>query len=215
MDSNSIIIATIILIILYEYQTNQVYEYFNTNEIVSSLDKRSYKVLGGFGNENNAANTMARLNDFIIEFLRFLKNKFIIKQHGSSLEQNFVTRILKNYNPDVIFENYPKPGGDTSFVVNKGQQFGICLRNKQTKMIHNIALLQFVIIHELTHLGNITYGHDYQFWSWMKFLLVQAEESGLYIPINYALHPTTYCGINVTFSPYFSKRFDWQNAHAN
>jgi hypothetical protein len=210
-----IVLVFIILAILYEWQNATVYEYFTTTKIVSSLDQRSYKVVGGFTDLNTASDTMSKLNNFIIEFLRFLKNKFIINQYGSQLEQEFVKRMLINYNPDVIFENDPKPGGDTSFVVNKGKQFGICLRNKKTKNIHNANLLKFVMIHEMSHLGCIKYGHGYQFWSWMKFMLIQAKESGIYTPVNYAKNPTTYCGTNVSFSPFFSDKYDWHDARAD
>jgi hypothetical protein len=215
MELESTIIIGIILLIIYEYQTKNIYEYFSTDSIISSIDKRPYKVISRYTNKTTAADIMAQLHDFIIEFLRFLKNKFIINRRGTNLEQNFAKRLLKNYNPDVVFENDPKPGEDTSFVVNKGKKFAICLRSKKTKRIHNLKLLQFVVIHEMTHLGTITYGHDYQFWSWMKFLLTQSKEAGLYNPVNYKKSPTTYCGIDVTYSPYYSNEYDWNRIEAN
>lgn len=214
MDRGTSLIIVIILFIMYEYQTNSIYEYFTSSNVVSSIDKRSYKVVGGFQNPNNAADMMAVLNKFIFEFLRFLKNKFIVNKRGDTLEQEFVARVLKNYNPDVIFENNPKKGEETSFVVNKGDKFGICLRNKKNKQLHDIDLLKFVIIHELSHLGTIKYGHEYQFWSWFKFMLVQAKESGLYTPIDYNKYSDRYCGMNVTFNPYYSS-YDWKNPRAN
>jgi len=215
MDKGSTIIIVIIMIILYEYQNRLIYEYFTSANIVSPLDQRSYKVVSGFADSDKASIIMSQLNKFIIELLRFLKNKFIINGNGLPIEQNFVTRVLNNYNPDTIFENNPRPGEDTSYVVNKGQKFGICLRNKTNSNIHDNGILEFVIIHELTHLGTITYGHDFQFWSWMKFMLFQAYEAGLYVPVNYSLFKTKYCGIPVTFNPFFSSEYNWTIAEAN
>ena len=212
---NTGIIIVIFLLIIYEWQTHYIYDYFTTDNVISSIDKRTYRVSGGFTDMNNASNTMAKLNNFIIEFLRFLRNKFIVDKQGLYIEQAFVKRLLKNYNPDVIFENNPKPGEDTSFVVNKGEQFAICLRNKKNKTIHDMNTLQFVIIHELTHMGCINYGHGYEFWSWMKFMLIQATKSGLYTPVDYSINPVSYCGMNVSFSPYYTDIYDWRSAKAN
>jgi hypothetical protein len=212
---NDTLVIIIIIIIVYELQTNTVYEYFTTENLVSSVDQRSYKIVGGYANKRDAANKMAELNEFIISLLKFIKQKYIINRSGNILEQEYVGRVLKNYNPDVIFENNPKQGEDTSFVVNKGSQFAICLRNKINNRIHGNNILQFVMIHELSHLGTITFGHDYSFWSWFKFMLVQASLSGLYTPVNYSEKNTSYCGIDVTYNPYFGNTYNWLSPQAN
>lgn len=210
---NSIIIVIIVIIIIYNCNTNDINEYFKTDNVVSTIDKRSYTVVNKFSNMHEAANVMAKLNNFIFKFLRFLKNKFIIKNMGNRREREFVKRLLKNYNPDVLFENNPKPGEETSFVINKGEKFGLCLRDKSTQKIHDINLLKFVIIHELTHIGTINYGHEYQFWSWMKFMLLQAQKSGMYKPVDYQNQHQSYCGMDVTFNPIYSS-YDWKSSLA-
>jgi len=208
---SGIIIIILFIIIYFEYNNNYLYDTFIATKVVSDIDGRKYRVSGVYVNTKDASNTMAKINDFIFNFLKFLRNKFIFKKIGTYDEQEFVKRVLKNYNPDVIFENDPKAGEDTSYVVNKGDQFAICLRDKQTKKIHDYNLLQFVTIHELTHLGNLDFGHGYSFWAWMKFMLIQAKESGLYTPVNYKTNPITYCGLDVNFSPYYSEQYDWRN----
>ena len=209
MMYQEIVIIGILVLLYYNYNyNNSVYEYFTDTSVMSSMDKRTYNVVGGFANVKDAANEMAELSKFIVEFLRFLKNKFIINRQGTNKEQEFVNRLLRNYNPDKIFENDPKPGEDTSFVVNKGEKFGICLRNKQNTNIHDKPILHFVIMHELTHIGTIGYGHEYEFWAWMKFMVIQAKESGLYNPIDYSIHKTSYCGIPITSNPYFVDKYD-------
>lgn len=199
----------LIVCILIIYFKNVETEYFTNKQVESNIDKRKYKVVGGFKDNETAANKMAFLNKFVFNFLRFLKTKFIINKKGLLIEQNFVKRILQNYNPDVIFENNPKPGEDTSYVINKGQEFAICLRNKTNNEFHENNLLIFVVIHELSHLGTIDYGHEYEFWSWFKFMLIQATEAGLYIPVDYSKQNETYCGMDVSFNPMFSN-YDWR-----
>lgn len=208
MEHQGIIIIVLIVLVIW-YTDNCIYEYFTDgHHVYSSLDKRKYKVVGGFGNEKSAANKMSEINTFIVSFLRYLRNKFLIKKIGTQKEQAFVSRVLQRYNPDVLTENWPKPGEDTSYVVNKGEKFGLCLRDKKYNKFHNENIIKFVTIHELTHIGTTTYGHNYEFWSWMKFMLVQAMHAGLYTPVDYQKAPTKYCGMDVFSNPYFSK-YDW------
>lgn len=191
------------------YIQKHKYEFMTTKK-VSNLDDKSYRVVGGFVDSHKAADKMAELHAFIINYLRYVRSKFIINGQGTLAQQQFITRMLNNYNPDVIFENDPRPGGETSFVVNKGDEFGVCLREKVGKdktQFHDHSILRFVILHELTHLGTSTYGHNYEFWSSFKFVLTQAVEANLYQPIDYSLAETNYCGLIVEFNPYFSNEY--------
>ena len=44
------------------------------------------------------------------------------------------------------------------------------------------------------------------FWENMKFILEQAEEIGLYIPVDYSENPERYCGQMITSTPYDFKK---------
>lgn len=199
----------IIVVCVVLYINDHKYEYMTT-EKMSRLDQRLYKVVGSFEDNHAAADRLAEMHKFIVDFLRYIKNKFIVAQQGTTRQREFVSRILTNYNPDVIFENDPGPGEETSFVTNKGEQFGICLREKvgsARKKIHDINILKFVMLHELSHLGTLTYGHNIEFWSSFKFVLIQAAESGLYNPVDYSKEEINYCGLDVQFNPYFSNSY--------
>jgi hypothetical protein len=203
----SIIISITVLII---YKTVNIRK--KSAFIVSSIDKRIYRVIEEFYDKNDAVNIMAEVNAFIFDYLKYMRNKYKIKKKGQRNEIEFVERMLNNYNPDNILENDPLPGEDTSYVINKGDEFGICLRNKSDNpgKIHDIDIIKFVVLHELAHLGNITYGHEYDFWAFFKFILINAVEADLYTPVNYRLTPVNYCGLEITFSPYYSN-YDWKN----
>jgi len=206
---NLLFIICILLIFLFINNP----EYFITAPVRAS-DNNSYRVIKSFDDYNEASNVMSKINKFIVKMLKHLKNKFVINKNGMPNEIAFVQRLLKNYNPDSVFENLPIFGGNTSFVVNKGASFGICLRNKQNYGMHDFALIKFVILHEMTHMGTIMYGHDYEFWSWFKFMTVEAHKAGIYKPINYANGNVNYCGLNITFNPFYST-YDWQDSKAN
>jgi hypothetical protein len=197
----------IIILIILAYRTNNgIREYFTSENMVSSIDQREYKIASGLNNMKEAADRMALSHLFVIEFLRFMRMKYIVHKNGSQHNQKIAKLILQNYNPDTIFENHPKPGGDTSFVTNKGEEFGICLREKQTgnNEFHDISTMQFVLLHEMAHLGVESYGHGYEFWATMKILITEANEAGLHTPIDYSIYPQSYCGVDIAFNPYFT-----------
>ena len=201
------IFIVIILMAIYNDNHKQIKEYFATRYIQSNVDNRIYNVVGGFTDRQEAADKLSTIHQFMIDFMKYIKTKFIIKRQGTEQQQFFVGRILKNYYPDTLMENDPLPGEETSYILNKGDKFGLCLRSKTgvTKgQFHNNEILQFVSLHEITHLGTLTFGHNQEFWHWFKFILEQATESGLYVPIDYSKNPEVYCGIDVSSNPYFT-----------
>jgi hypothetical protein len=207
---DNIVVVIVILILLCYRNSRDIYEYFTSENMTASIDQRKYKIVGGMNDKEGAANRMALAHSFIVEFLRHMRTKYIIKNSGPDNNRKIAQLILKNYNPDTIFENDPKPGEDTSFVSNKGEEFGICLREKITgnNEFHDRSTMQFVLLHEIAHLGVESYGHGYEFWATMKILITEATEAGIHIPINYALRPQTYCGVPLAFNPYFTDNND-------
>jgi hypothetical protein len=203
IDDNVIGIIIIIIFLFYNYK-HKISEYFTSSFVVSEYDKRYYKVDVQFSDKNIAANKLAILNEFIIQYLKYIKKNIINSNTEPRNKKLFFKRILNNYNLDNIFENNPLPGGETSFVSDKGLEFGICLRQKinQSNEFHKINILKFVMLHELTHLGCVLYGHEHEFWEWFKVVLSEAVKSRLYIPIDYSKNPENYCGLNVTTNPY-------------
>jgi hypothetical protein len=202
----SIFIIIVIIIFLIHYISNNK-EYFITQKIESSIDKRKYRVIKNYSNIQEASDTMYKINEFIIAFLKHMRNKYIFnKNKYKKTEVEFVERMIKNYNPDSLFEHNPSDNNDTSYVVNKGEKFGICIRNKlvDKNIIHDIDIIKFVVLHELSHLGCISYGHGIDFWEWFKFNLIESKKANLYIPKDYNNNSINYCGLNVTYSPYFN-----------
>jgi hypothetical protein len=194
------------MILLFHRTNDNIREYFTNENIMSTIDHRKYKIVSGFSNKQEAADRIALSNIFMIKFLRHMRMKYIVNKHGPQHNQKITQLILQNYNPDNIFENHPKPGEDTSFVTNKGDEFGICLREKQTgnNEFHDISTMQFVLLHEMAHLGVESYGHGYEFWKTMKILITEAHAAGFHNPVDYSIYPQSYCGIPITFNPYFN-----------
>ena len=119
--------------------------------------------------------------------------------------QNMVEALLKNYNPEVFYENDPAQSNETSYTVNKGEAMYICLRKKSDpRQFENEETIFFVMLHECAHIANYNgWGHDTRFWTIFKFLLQEAVEAGVYHPIDYAKYPQPYCSIEVYYQPLY------------
>jgi len=109
-----------------------------------------------------------------------------------------VKRLVNNFNPNKISETLPT-SEHTAYSENKGEKIAFCLNkhNNSEKLI-DINTLTFVAIHELSHVMTKSEGHKQEFWENFKFLLVNAKESNIYIPIDYKTNPEPYCGMKIT-----------------
>jgi hypothetical protein len=181
-------------------------EYFTGLKTVSSfVDGKPYQVVNLFDDAQEAADMLAMLNSFLVDVMRFMKQKYIINGHPGKKAQRLTQTLLYRYNPDVIFENNPTSKHNTSYVTNKGEDMALCLREKKTgnNNFHDESILKFVALHELSHIITEDFGHGDNFWTNFKFILSQAVEANLYAPINYELTPVKYCRLLVYYSPLY------------
>jgi hypothetical protein len=174
------------------------------------IGHEQYFVLEEFNDKAEAAKRLAELNKRVLLFLTHMKDKYGVNKYDGSTNglnpilTGIATRILTNYNPEVIMETDPKTSSDTSYTIDKGRKLFICMRSKTPPYkIHDIDDLFFVVLHEIGHMGSTTYGHNAEFWQTFKFLLHEAVESGLYTPKHYRQNPIKYCGLAVDYNPYF------------
>ncbi len=149
----------------------------------------------------DAAILLAHLNTYAITVLRTLKRQYaaandtggdvaIAQQFGNYA--TFVHSLITKFNPTVIQENAPD-NADTSYVIDKGNELAICLRGAGNSL-HDIELLKFVLLHEMTHIGSHETGHEEEFWTNFRWLLHYLSDHGLYTPRDYRRHPQLYCG---------------------
>lgn len=206
--------VVIVLWILYEIYRRDKFSINNTIKIKSTIDGQIYKVHALHKEDSlSAADLLANINMRNIELCKHLKNKYIKTENNYSKQRiDSIKRLLKNYNPDNIFENSPRDlSGDTSYTINKGKTLALCLRErdptksgkKDTYDLHDLNTLMFVDLHELSHIAAVVDDHPPEFWSTFKFVLEEAVQIGIYDPVDYAEHPTYYCGISIVSSPLF------------
>lgn len=205
-----ILIVCIIIIIYYKYK-GHIKKYLNNLNnkkinVVSKYDGRPYRVDTRYKNtRQNASDKLSYLNKMIITLIKHLKYKYKYKNEGDEQQTEWVDRLLTRYDPNSIEENIPTSTQDTSWNKNKGELIAICLREKRSKnnSLHSHTVLEFVALHELSHTCSITINHKKEFWQAFKFILTEAFLAGLHTPIDYEIYPEYYCGMLLTYNPYF------------
>ena len=187
-----IMILFIILIALKIYYESDI---FNLRCIVSTVDGKKYCVRER-NNIQKASNLLANTTD---------KMKQLVKNMGVKYPtRDNVQRLVENFNPSAIKETLPT-SEYTAYSENKGEKLAFCLKKKKgnnDNLIDSNTLL-FVAIHELSHIMSSTVGHNDEFWNNFKFLLENAVEMKIYVPVDYKKDPEGYCGMNITDNPYY------------
>ena len=189
MEFNNTGFTILILSIIFMYLIYQYHYYSNIETIVSKIDNRNYDVQIK-DDSTEAADLIAQVREKLILLVNHMYKTFPSNPK--------VMRLKKNFNPDVLKEGIDNPSY-TSYTVNKGEEIVLCLRTDGK--IVDINVLTFVCIHELSHIGNETIGHDEPFWEFFKELLIEAINIGVYIKYDYRKSPVKYCGMMITDSP--------------
>jgi hypothetical protein len=199
-----IIIIILILNIDIKEQFNSI---FLNKKVCSDIDGRCYEISTKYNinTYDDASDQLALVNIKLIAFLRYLRHKYIWNNNFNEYRTNLVKRLLKLYNQDNLIENAPEGLINTSYVENKGKIFALCLREKKTGkyLFQDMDTLFFVALHELSHIANTKWDHGIEFWHDFKIILEEATESGIYIPIDYSKNNVNYCGLNVSYNPFY------------
>lgn len=191
------------------YRQNKIRLADEEHRECNAMDHRCYPVAREFAatTHESASELLAHANLFTIALLRHLRQKYLFNTQASTspYKQKIVTRLLHNYNPDNYVENNPPTDENTSYVEDKGEVFGVCLREKVTGRgeFHSKHLIEFVVLHEISHLASIAYDHGDEFWTNFKILMEEAKEAALHEPVDYSKSPVNYCSLIVDYNPYF------------
>ena len=99
-----------------------------------------------------------------------------------------LTRVWRARRP--VFRETEKGTSHAAYTENKGDVIAICLRKPR-----DLNALTFVLVHELAHIANASWGHDDNFWKLFRSLLDYAERMGLYEPVE---SDARVCGVNLS-----------------
>lgn len=188
--------AVIFLIIVLSAMMYNRSESANLKCIIATKDGQKYcirdrKELGA------AANLMADVKEKMSKLVQHLKENFPHKEQAK--------KIVNSFDSIRIVETLPT-SEHTAYSENKGEKIAMCL-NKTNKVgdkrLIDPNTLCFVALHELSHVGTESEGHEPEFWNNFKFILKEAEKIGIYKPVDYKKTPTSYCGDHLTDNPLF------------
>jgi hypothetical protein len=210
-----ILVICIIIVILC------IYFITDNKHINVQIEDRKWTMINVYDNSYEAAQLLSNCNKKLMEFLRYLKDKYHVGETDDVIEAegdahyeiaqgdafNIVNALLSNYNPYEFYENDPATTMETSWTINKGDSMHLCLRMRDdpNKLI-DANLVLFVMLHESAHIANYNgWGHPVRFWEVFKFLLYEAENSGIMRNINYKYNPVNYCGLHMDYNPFFDQ----------
>lgn len=207
-----IAITIILLFALFFANDNKISEYFTMQRVTSSIDSNKYLVVNSYTDKEKAADLIAQINIFTINFIKKLKDTYltpayVVTPHMSEYEydkgKEITIILLERFKPESLQENEPESPDKTSYTLNKGQTISLCLREKisgQNKF-HDIDIIKFVLLHELGHVITPELNHSVLFWTNFRFLLEFCVKYDLYTAVDYNKTNVNYCGLNVTYTP--------------
>tara|TARA_B110000093_G_scaffold75945_1_gene82706 strand:+ start:1326 stop:1832 length:507 start_codon:yes stop_codon:yes gene_type:complete len=163
--------------------------------IISDVNGKRYCVRDRIDTQE-AVDLLAKITDKCHEVVKYVDKKYANNED--------VKRLVEGIQNVKISETLPT-SELTAYSENKGEKMAFCLnrtKNSTNKLI-DINTLLFVAIHELAHIMTKSIGHKQEFWNNFKFLLENAEDAGIYTPVDYKKNPQGYCGMTITDNPYF------------
>jgi len=185
------IIGFILLICLKVYSESEL---FSLKCVISTVDGNKYCVRDRT-KITEAADLLATVTSKCNDLVQYVGKKYP--------EDTDVQRLVSGFNPTKISETLPT-SELTAYSENKGEKIAFCLnKTKNSSTLIDINTLTFVSIHELSHIMTKSIGHKQDFWQNFKFLLENAKEANIYIPVDYKAKPQGYCGMTITDNPYY------------
>jgi hypothetical protein len=189
----TVIVTGILFVGAYMYLANK--DTFDLKCVISTVDGNKYCVRDRT-QVAAAADLLARVTEKCKILVKTVYKKYPNKDN--------VLRLYEGFNPQQIMETLPT-SEHTAYSENKGEKLAFCLNKKKDNNNELIDenTLTFVAIHELSHIATQSIGHKTEFWENFKFLLMEANEAGLYSPRDYKAAPQEYCGMKITDNPYY------------
>ncbi len=155
--------------------------------VVSTVDGKAHEVLDTV-NCAAAADMMATLETKVAELLERSETIAPGDKRFANIRARWSGRLVEIDGTDNIAYSMDK------------HDVSICVRRKDGS-VENYNDLMFVLLHELSHIANDTYGHDDKFWKTFKFVLEVADATGVYTFQDYGRKSVTVCGKEISMTP--------------
>lgn len=184
-----IILFVVIYILIYKYNIHDM------TYVTSNIDHFTYLVRD-LPDKQHAANILATLKHNILSITDYLYKN--IEQYKEN--KSYINQLHNNIKNTIITEGNDN-GVYTSYSVNKGEQLVFCIRSRMNNgELHDVNLLMYVVLHEMSHIACPEYGHTELFKKIFSFLTNIAINLKLYRKIDFTNDHTEYCGMLINES---------------
>ena len=185
-----LILVIIIFIYIFFFINQNNVIYIKANSGTTFLIHKDIK-------QQEKANLLGKL----VQNLYILNNHLVNNKESFPGFEEYIDQLSENFNENrtIIYETDPT-SNLTSYSVNKGEELSFCLHSKKTKELHDINLLMYVAIHEMSHIACPEIGHGNLFKKIFKKLVEEAINLGIYRKIDYSSQPAEYCGMILSSS---------------
>lgn len=157
----------------------------------SSYDNNEYMVQN-LSDKNLAVDLLANIKIRLFNIVNYLYK--YRDQYPENIK--YIDQMYNNIQ-NVIIKEKMDNGNYTSYSVNKGEEIVFCLRSKKDNSLHDINLMMYVAIHELSHIACPELNHTKLFKQIFKFLLGIGIKLNLYKHVDYSINWVEYCGMDI------------------
>jgi predicted metal-dependent hydrolase len=186
------ILISLIIIIIY------IFLFLNRNNVIYIESNTGTRFLVyKDSDKQEKANLLAHL----VENLYILKNHLVKNKDKFVEYKEYINLLENNFKEEktIIYETDPE-SNLTSYSVNKGEEISFCLKSKKTNKMHDINLLTYVGIHEISHIACPEIGHGDLFKKIFRMFTQEAVNINIYKVTNYSEFPVEYCGMILSSS---------------
>lgn len=189
----------VIIIILIMVMMTMIYYRTINREIIyvkSQIDGNKYLVRD-LKDKQSASNMLSKIRQNIFK----LTDHMNVHKDGKYKDYKEYIEALYYKIPGTLINESTPYSTYTSYSVNKGEQLVFCLRSKRTKnKIHQLNLLMYVVLHEISHIACPETGHTDLFKDIFAFFSKVAIDINLYEKIPFNVTPREYCGLVISES---------------
>ena len=196
MRDQWMVVLICVFVLAMAYVQYQRSDYFHLTCITSDVNGKKYCV--------RQRSKMREASDLLAETSNRLE-KLVAHIKQTAPDDPITQRIAKRFDPRKIKEILPT-SQYTAYSENKGEKLALCLNTSKTDSDSDLIdqnTLMYVALHELSHVGCVSVGHNDEFWSTFRWILQHAKSIGIYKPVDYKKTNVSYCEMPLTDNPLF------------
>jgi hypothetical protein len=206
-------VSNIILILILLAAVFILYYKIGDHDMIyvhSDIDNNMYMVRNR-PDKVKAANLLARTRANIFKITDYLYKKINdpeTKNMAPYIEfKPYIIQLQSNIQ-NVMIRESDFNSVHTSYTKNKGTQIVFCIRSKEiinsinndSDNIHDINLVMYVALHEISHVACPEIDHTPLFNKIFSFICQEGVNIGIYQKIDFANTPKIYCGMTINAS---------------